>query len=233
MPSLSNFAFAQEPISSPAFSLSVANSASAASCGSGGVSSAMTVTPAARAFSIAGTIAFDCAGVIRMPLAPRVTMFSIAVICVWTSVSVLPAAVVSSALLALAAFCAASFIFTKNGLDSVLVIRPTTTLSPPPPPPDEPLLLLLSLPLSSPHAATPIASAPMAQAVATRIPNWVIPSPPSAARSGPSVGAAHCSLSPTPNPCRQGARYAPEKTLSRGFSEQFANYRETLSLRPY
>ena len=60
----------------------------------------MTVTPAARAFSIAGTIALDCAGVIRMPFAPLVTMFSIAVIWVWTSVSVLPAAVVSSALFA-------------------------------------------------------------------------------------------------------------------------------------
>ena len=165
VPSFSNFAFAHAPISSPAFSLSVANSASAASSGSGGVSSAMTVTPAARAFSIAGTIALDCAGVIRMPFAPLVTMFSIAVIWVWTSVSVLPAALVSSALFAPAASCAASFIFTKNGFDSVLVIRPTWTFSPLSPP-EDPLVPPLSL--SSPQASDTEARVPIAATAAKR-----------------------------------------------------------------
>ena len=175
LPSFSNLALAHWPISTPAFLLSVAKSASAASSGSVGVSSAITVTPAARAFSIDGTIALESDGVIRMPLAPRVTMFSIAVTCDWLSVSCLPAAVTSSALLASAAACAASFIFTKNGLDSVLVIRPTTILSPPPPPPDDPLPPELPPPLSSPHAAIPIANVPNAQAVATRRPNLVMP----------------------------------------------------------
>src|SRR4051795_5872153 len=162
-----NFALAQEPISSPAFMLSVANSALAASCGSVGVSSAMTVTPWPRAFLIAGTMAFESAGVIRMPLAPRVTMFSIAVIWLWTSVSNLPDAVVSWALFAAAAFCAASFILTKNGFVSVFVIRPTWTLSPPPPPELLPLLLLLLL-SRPPHATTPNAAMGTAAASAAK-----------------------------------------------------------------
>src|SRR4051812_10704851 len=161
------FAFAHWPISSPAFMLSVANSALAASCGSVGVSSAITVTPWPRAFLIAGTMAFESAGVIRMPLAPRVTMFSIAVIWLWTSVSNLPDAVVSWALFAAAAFCAASFIFTKKGFVSVFVIRPTWTLSPPPPPELLPLLLLLLLSLP-PHATTPNAAMGTAAASAAK-----------------------------------------------------------------
>jgi hypothetical protein len=56
----------------------VANSASTALCGSVGVSRAITVTPAARAFSIAGMTAFESAGTRRMPFAPCVVMFSIA-----------------------------------------------------------------------------------------------------------------------------------------------------------
>ena len=164
----STYAFAYSPISTPAFLLSVANSASAASCGSGGVSSAITVTPAARAFSIAGTIAFVTAGVIRMPLAPCVVMFSSAVTWLWLSRSVLPDALTSSALFASAAFCAASFIFTKNGLLSVLVIRPTVTFSPLSPPPleDEPP----PLSSSSPHAATPSASAAAALIASSHAP---------------------------------------------------------------
>ena len=59
--------------------MSVAKRASTALCGSVGVSSAMTMTPAARDFRTAGTIASESAGVMRMPFAPRVVMFSIAV----------------------------------------------------------------------------------------------------------------------------------------------------------
>ena len=57
--------------------------------------------------------------------------------------------------------CAPSFIFTKNGFDSVLVMRPMVTslfLSEPPPPP----------PLSSlPQATTPIPSAATDASAAT------------------------------------------------------------------
>lgn len=56
------------------------------------------------------------------------TMFSMAVTCPALSPSNLPAAVDSWAPFSLAAFSAPSFIFTKNGLVSVLVIRPTLTL---------------------------------------------------------------------------------------------------------
>ena len=63
-------AFAYRPMSSPASALSVAKSASTADAGSVGVSRAMTVTPAWRAFSIAGTTAVESAGVMRMPFAP-------------------------------------------------------------------------------------------------------------------------------------------------------------------
>ena len=105
----------------------MANSASAADCGSVGVSSAITVTPASRAFLIAGTTAFESAAVIRMPFAPCVVMFSSAVTWLALSVSVLPEAVRSLTLSFLACACAPSFIFTKNGFDSVLVIRPMVT----------------------------------------------------------------------------------------------------------
>ena len=131
------FALAHWPMSSPAFRLSVANSASTALCGSVGVSSAITVTPASRAFLMAGTTALESAGTIRMPFAPRVVMFSSAVTWLWLSTSLLPAAVISSTLFSFAAFSPASIIFTKKGLDSRLTIRPTTTFSSPPllPPP--------------------------------------------------------------------------------------------------
>ena len=135
MPISSALAFAYWPISSPALKLSVANSASTASCGSVGVSSAITITPSSRAFLIAGTIAFESAGTSRMPLAPCVVMFSIAATWLALSVSDLPDAVRSLTLSFLACACAPSFIFTKNGLVSVLVIRPIVTSSLPPPPP--------------------------------------------------------------------------------------------------
>jgi hypothetical protein len=70
---------AYSPISSPALRLSVAKRASTALCGSVGVSRAMTRTPLALAFSIAGTMALESLGVIRMPFTPEATMFSTAV----------------------------------------------------------------------------------------------------------------------------------------------------------
>ena len=73
-------------------------------------------------------------------------MFSIAVTWLALSVSNLPDAVSSLTLSFLACACAPSFIFTKNGLVSVLVIRPMVTclfLSEPPP-------LELLLPLVAP-----------------------------------------------------------------------------------
>ncbi len=114
------------PMSSPALKLSVAKSASVASCGSAGESSAITSTPAARAFRIAGTMAFVSLGVIRIVLAPAATMFSIAVTWLGLSPSNLPAAVINLAPLAFAVSVAPSLIFTKKGLVSVLVMRPMT-----------------------------------------------------------------------------------------------------------
>jgi hypothetical protein len=73
-------ALAYSPISSPALTLSVAKRASTALSGSVGVSRAMTRTPLARAFAIAGTMALESLGVIRMPFTPAATMFSMAVI---------------------------------------------------------------------------------------------------------------------------------------------------------
>src|SRR4051812_12151586 len=131
-------ALAYLPISSPAVKLFVANRASTALCGSVGVSSAMTRTPLARALSIAGMMALVSLGVMRIPFTPDATMFSIAVTWLALSPSNLPAALCSVAPLALASFSAPSFILTKNGLVSVLVISPTLT-SPDPPPDDVPL----------------------------------------------------------------------------------------------
>ncbi len=118
-------ALAYWPIRKPAWKLSVANSASVASIGSVGVSSAITSTPCSRAASIAGTIPAVSPGVIRIPCAPAVTMFSMAVVWPALSASNAPAAVSSSAPAASAAACAPSFILTKKGLVSVLVISPT------------------------------------------------------------------------------------------------------------
>src|ERR1044072_1811628 len=124
-------ALAYSPISSPALRLSVANRASTALSGSVGVSRAMTRTPLALAFSRAGTIALESLGVIRRPFTPDATMVSTPVTCPALSPSNLPAAVDSSTPSSLAAFFAPSLIFTKNGLVSVLVIRPTLTLPDP------------------------------------------------------------------------------------------------------
>src|SRR5512133_945568 len=115
------------PISSPATKLLVAKSASEASWGCSGESRAMTSTPASRAFLIAGMMALASLGVIRMPFTPALTIFSIAVTWPSLSPSKAPAAVRSVAPLALASASAPSFILTKKGLVSVLVIRPTLT----------------------------------------------------------------------------------------------------------
>src|SRR6266498_251693 len=120
-------ALAYWPISTPAWKLLVANRASTAVCGSVGVSSAITSTPLSRAFWIEGTIALVSLGVMRMPLTPAATMFSMAVAWLALSPSNLPAAVSSLAPLAAASLAAPSFILTKNGLVSVLVISPTWT----------------------------------------------------------------------------------------------------------
>lgn len=127
-------ALAYRPMSSPALTLSVAKRASVASCGSVGLSSAMTRTPLARAFSRVGTIALESLGVMRMPFTPELTMFSMAVTWPALSPSNFPAALTSSTSLSFAACSAPSFIFTKNGFVSVLVISPTLV----PPPPDPP-----------------------------------------------------------------------------------------------
>lgn len=96
------------------------------SAGSVGLSSAITSTPLSRAFLMLGMMALLSLGVIRMVLAPAAIMFSIAVTWPALSPSALPAPVSSLAPLACAAAAAPSFIFTKKGLVSVLVIRPIT-----------------------------------------------------------------------------------------------------------
>src|SRR3954471_14556296 len=119
--------FAYWPISLPAVKLLVAYSASAAFWGCSGVSSVITLTPWSRAFLTTGTIAVVLLGTSRMPFAPAATMLLIAVTWLALSPSYLPAAVISLTFSFAAAFCAPSFIFTKNGFVSVLVIRPTVT----------------------------------------------------------------------------------------------------------
>ena len=75
---------------------------------------------------MAGTMALESLGVIRMVLAPAAIMFSMAVTWPALSPSALPAPLMSLAPSFLASACAPSFIFTKKGLVSVLVIRPIT-----------------------------------------------------------------------------------------------------------
>src|SRR6516225_2984464 len=89
----------------------------------------MMRTPFSRAFLSAGTIALVSLGTMRIVLAPAATMFSTAVTWLALSVTLLPAAVSSLAPLVLASAAAPSFIATKNGLVSVLVIRPMTISS--------------------------------------------------------------------------------------------------------
>ena len=83
----------------------------------------MICTPLAWAFFTAGRMASPLE-VMRMVLAPAVTMFSMAVIWAAVSPSFLPEALISLAPSFLASACAPSFILTKKGLVSVLVIRP-------------------------------------------------------------------------------------------------------------
>src|SRR6266516_3546682 len=183
-------ALAYLPISTPAWKLLVANSASTADCGSVGVSSAITSTPLSRAFWMEGTIALVSLGLMRIPLTPAATMFSMAVAWLALSPSNLPAAVSSLAPLAAAACAAPCFILTKKGLVSVLVISPTWIwlLDPDP---DE---------LRPPHAAATSARAAMAATHASRrgplrracrewnrgrgLPCWRTSSPPSLPNGG-------------------------------------------------
>src|ERR1700760_2541225 len=71
-------------------------------------------------------MALESLAVIMMVFAPAVIMFSMAVTWAALSPSCLPAAVSSLAPRSLAICDAPSFIFTKNGLVSVFVIRPIT-----------------------------------------------------------------------------------------------------------
>src|SRR4051812_25609548 len=127
-------AFAYRPISSPACRLSVANSASTAVSGLVGVSSAITVTPARRAFSIAGTTAVESAGVIRMPFAPSEVIFSRAATWLALSMSLLPAAVRSFTLSSSAVSFATSCIRVQNGFVSRLTMSPSVTFGSSEPP---------------------------------------------------------------------------------------------------
>ena len=130
----SSWAAAHWPSSLPALRLLVANVMSTVSAGSGGVSRAMTKSPASRAFLMAA-LTPSLIGVMRMPLSPRAMASSMAVIWPWSSPSCLPEATVSLTLFlaasALAPFCMA----TKNGLVESLVMSVTPTVASPPPPP--------------------------------------------------------------------------------------------------
>jgi hypothetical protein len=94
-----------------------------------GLSSAITCTPLACSFFTVGMMASPLE-VMRMVLAPAEAMFSSAAIWPAVSPSDLPAALSSLAPAFCASACAPSFIFTKNGLLSVLVIRPMTGWAP-------------------------------------------------------------------------------------------------------
>ena len=89
-----SWAAAHWPSSLPALKLSVANVMSTVLAGSGGVSRAITYSPASRAFLIA-ELTPVLIGVMRMPLSPRAMASSIAVIWPWSSPSCLPEATVS------------------------------------------------------------------------------------------------------------------------------------------
>ncbi len=87
----------------------------------------MTIRPASRAFLIVGTIALESDGTIAKPFAPAEIRFSIAATWPSLSPSNLPAAVIRVTPSSLALASAPSRILTKNGLVSVLVIRPTVS----------------------------------------------------------------------------------------------------------
>src|SRR4051812_32209609 len=105
-------------------------------------------------------------GVMRMPLSPRATESSIAVIWPASSPSALPDATVRLTLFlsasAFAPFCMA----TKKGFVESFVMRATPTLSPDPavPPPPE------AGPESDPHAAAPSRTEQLATATRARRP---------------------------------------------------------------
>ena len=138
-------AAAHLPMSSPARKLSVAKVASAASIGSSGVSRAITTSPASRACLTAGTIDAVSDAVRSMPFAPSAMQVSMA----WTWVSLSPSTFPAKAFRVMpsssALAVAPSFILTKKGLVSVLVIRQTVVLA-------------MALPAT---AVTAIADAPM------------------------------------------------------------------------
>src|SRR6187401_739488 len=117
------------PIRMPALKLFVAKRALVALFGTVGVSRAITMTPALRAFAIAAFSAFPSATVIRIPFTPAVVMFSIAAIWLALSELLLPAAYVRLAPSLLAAFVAPARILTKNGFVASFVIRPTLTFA--------------------------------------------------------------------------------------------------------
>src|SRR6478736_6160208 len=143
---------------------------SAASAGSVCVSSATTSSPAWRALSSDGTIALESDGVIIRPFAPAEIRLSTAATCDSLSPSFLPAKDCNSPPSSLALASAPSFILTKNGFVSVLVIRPTLNASPPPPP--LPPLDDAPPPLSLPQAVTPAARA-SADATANAPRAWI------------------------------------------------------------
>lgn len=118
-----NEAAAHLPISSPAKKLSVAKVISAESIGSSGVSNAMTTMPASRACLTADTMDDVSDAVSRMPLAPSAMQVSMAATWVSWSPSTLPANDFRVMPNSLALAVAPSFIFTKKGLVSVLVIK--------------------------------------------------------------------------------------------------------------
>ena len=126
--------------------------------------------PACLALSSDGTIAFESFAVIMKPLAPAEIRFSIAVTWDSLSPSCLPAKVCSCTPAFCASAVAPSFIFTKNGLVSVLVIRPTIAW-PPEAPPEAPEPPELELDPPPPQAAsTRVAVRPVASTAARRPP---------------------------------------------------------------
>src|SRR4051794_18181078 len=158
---------------------------SAASAGSVCVSSATTSRPAWRALSSEGTIALESLGVIIKPLAPAEIRLSTAATCDSLSPSFLPAKDCTEAPSVPADLSAPSFIFTKNGFVSVLVISPSLTASPLLEPP---LLAPSLLPLSDPQAASPAARASVVPTAAIARPDAIdLIAPPSLLVPGPDV----------------------------------------------
>src|SRR5438445_1048159 len=123
--------------------------------GLGAVSSAITNGPACSACLSAELTASPFV-VIKMPLSPREIAFSIAVIWVWVSPSLVPAATVRLTLSFAAAVLASLSIDTKYGFVRVFRISDTPTDEPEPEPPEapEPLEVPLEEELQAARAAT-------------------------------------------------------------------------------